>query len=115
MGTPTMRRYIKVYPVESLTGSIRHQLTSAERGVWYDLLCFASVCNMDGQISDRDGKKIPKSYIANRLNITSRLLEETLEKCKDEGRITEKDGILFITNWKKYQSEYERQKKSRTP
>lgn len=106
----TKRRWIKLYPVESLQGSIRYQLTSAERGVWYDLLCFSSLCSNTGDISDRDGHPFPLSYIANRLNVQMSLLKGTLDKCVAEGRLTQDDNGFHITNWVRYQSEYDRQK-----
>lgn len=110
MGTPTRRRWIKLYPVECIDGSIRYQLTSDQRGVWYDLLNFAAICSNDGVIADRSGRPYPHSFIANRLNISDELLESALEKCKDEDRLTEDDTGIHITNWSTYQSEYDRQK-----
>ena len=108
------RKWIKVYPVECLDGSIRYQLEPDERSVWYDLLNFAAICNNDGIISDRDKRPFPMSFIANRLNIKEELLSRALSKNKEEGRITiSADGIIRITKWKTYQSEYERQKKYR--
>jgi len=38
------------------------------------------------------------------------VFESTLKKCKEEGRISEDGRGIVITNWTKYQSEYERQK-----
>ncbi len=105
------RRWIKLYPVECLDGSIRYQLEPDERGVWYDLLCFASISSTAGLISDRDGRAFPHSFIANRLNITLELFEETLKKCIDEGRVTDSETGIQITNGKYYQSEYDRQKR----
>jgi DnaD/phage-associated family protein len=104
------RRWIKIYPIECLEGSIRYQLEADERGVWYDLLNFAAVCVEPGTICDRDNRPFPHSFIANRLNIPLELLERTLKKCCEEGRIDENDNGIHITNWKVYQSEYERQK-----
>jgi len=104
------RTWIKLYPIDCLEGSIRYQLESDERGVWYDLLNLAAICSEPGLISDKDQRPYPHSFIASRLNITLELLELTLEKCKSEGRIVENDNGIHITNWKAYQSEYERQK-----
>ena len=106
----TRRRWIKLYPTESINGSIRYQLTPSERGVWYDLLCFSSLCSNTGDICDRDGNEFPPGFIANRLNIPAPLLKSTLLKCALEGRIIADDHGLHITNWAKYQSEYDRQK-----
>jgi hypothetical protein len=104
------RRWIKLYPIECLEGSIRYQLEADERGVWYDLLNLAAICAEPGVISDRDGRPYPHQFIASRLNISIDLLERTLKKCNEEGRISENTSGIHITNWKAYQSEYERQK-----
>ncbi|GAI45443.1 unnamed protein product, partial [marine sediment metagenome] len=93
-----------------LQGSIRYQLEPDERGVWYDLLNFAAICAKPGMISDKDERPYPHDFIANRLNIEVELLERTLKKCIEEGRINENDNGIHVTNWKEYQSEYERQK-----
>ena len=110
MRTAGRRPWIKLYPIDCLQGSIRYQLESDERGVWYDLLNFAAICAKPGMISDKDGRPYPHAFIANRLNIEIELLERTLKKCTEEGRIHENDNGVHVTNWKDYQSEYERQK-----
>ena len=112
-GRLTRRKWIKLYPMECLEGSIRWQLEPDERGVWYDLLNFCAICSNDGSIADRDGRSLPHSYIANRLNISLELLERTLRKCQEEGRLSEDEKGIHITNWKCYQSEYERIKEWR--
>ena len=104
------RKWIKIYPMECLNGSIRYQLTSEQRGTWYDLLNFSAICTNHGVISDRDGRPYPHDFIANRLNISVELLETTLKNCLEEGRVTEDEKGIHITNWKLYQSEYDRQK-----
>jgi len=109
--TKGRRPWIKLYPIDCLDGSIRYQLEPDERGVWYDLLNFSAICADPGKIADKDGRPYPHSFIANRLNITLELLELALKKCVDEGRIQEVDGgVIVITNWAAYQSEYQRQK-----
>ena len=105
------RKWIKIYPVECIDGSIRYQLEPDERSVWYDLLNFAAICGNEGVISDRDGRAFPLTFIANRLNIGLELLERAIGKCKEEGRIVEKGGVIKITHWKDYQSAYDYQKK----
>jgi len=94
-------------------GSVRWQLTPAERSVWIDLICLAGFGATSGVVADNDGRPYPHSFIANRLNIPQALLESTLKKCKDEGRITEDDTGIHVTHWESYQSEYQRQKPSR--
>ncbi len=104
------KTWIKLYPIDCLEGSIRYQLEADERGVWYDLLNLSAICVNPGTISDKDSRPYPHSFIANRLNVATELLERTLKKCIDEGRISDNDTGIHITNWKAYQSEYERQK-----
>ncbi len=107
------RRWIKLYPVDCLEGSIRWQLDAAERGVWYDLLNLAAICATPGIISARDQRPYPHSFVANRLNISMDLLELTLKKCIEEGMITEDGTGIRITHWQAHQSEYDRQKPHR--
>jgi len=83
--------------------------------VWADLIVLGGQCLKGGKIVDNENHPFPKQYIANQLNIPLELLERTIKKCKDDGRILERDGILIIANWSSYQSEYERQKKYRKP
>ncbi len=109
--TKTRRPWIKIYPIDCLDGSIRYQLEPDERGVWYDLLNFSAICAEPGRIADKDGRPYPHSFIANRLNISLELLEKSLKKCIEEGRIREiNGGVIEIRNWGAYQSEYQRQK-----
>jgi hypothetical protein len=104
------RTWIKLHTYGRLHGSVVHQLEEAEQSVWDKLLCFAGEINRDGQISDNDGRPYPHPFIAAEIHTTPALLESTLAKCFDEGRITEDETGLHITNWKHYQSEYQRQK-----
>jgi hypothetical protein len=104
------RRWIKLHIQQCLEGSIRWQLDPDERGVWYDLLVFAGVCQSEGWIGDRDNRAYPIEFIANRLNISLELLERTLKKCIVEGRIERNEEGIHIMHWEEYQSEYERQK-----
>lgn len=110
MRTGWKRTWIKLYPYQCLEGSIRYQLTSEERGVWYDLLNFAALCSEPGTIADSDGRPYPHDFIANRLNISLELFKSALSKCLEEGRLTETANGIRITHWKEYQSEYQRQK-----
>ena len=108
------RAWIKVHINGMLNGSVRYQLTPEERATWIDLLCFAGLGACPGIISDNDLRPYPHSFLANRFNIPLDLLEKTLKKCKDEGRISENSDGIHITNWSSYQSEYQRQKPYRT-
>ena len=106
----TTRSWIKLYVKGWLHGSIRYQLSAAERGTFADLLSLAGECDRGGEISDNDGKPFPFSFIAGQLHITEELLSNTIGKCVAEGRIREKNGVIEIINFNAYQSEYQRQK-----
>lgn len=104
------RTWIKLYCYQRLHGSMNYQLDEAEQSVWDKLLCFTGLCAIEGTISDTDGRPFPHSFIAHELHTAEELLESTLTKCIEEGRVTENEHGIHITNWKAYQSEYERQK-----
>jgi len=105
-----MRRWIKVYPHGILHGSIVYQLSEVEQLLWLKLLCYAGEINRDGQISDNDGRPLPPEFIAHELHCSVETLNSTINKSLEEGRITEDEHGLHITNWAAYQSEYNRQK-----
>ena len=104
------RTWIKLHCYERLHGSVAFQLEPDERSVWDELLCLAGLCGHEGLIADRDKRPYPHSFVAHELHISEELFERTLAKCKQEGRITENEHGIHITNWRVYQSEYQRQK-----
>lgn len=104
------RRWVKLYCYELLHGSVSYQLTEAEQAVWIKLLCLAGLCGHEGIIADHDLRPFPHDFISHEIHTTLELLEETLRKCKAEGRISEDGNGIHITNWAKYQSEYGRQR-----
>ncbi len=104
------RTWIKLYCYGRLHGSVVYQLDDAEQSVWDKLLCLAGICGLDGLIADNDRRSYPHSFIAHEIHSSLELLESTLSKCIEEGRISENDHGIVITNWAAYQSEYDRQK-----
>lgn len=104
------RTWVKLYCYERLHGSIAFQLEPEERSTFDELLCLAGICGLDGLIADHDRRPYPHSFIAHECHISEELLERTLDKCKEEGRIKEDEHGIYLTNWATYQSEYQRQK-----
>jgi len=104
------RKWIKVFCYETLHGSVSYQLSEAEQAVWVKLLCFAGLCGHEGLIADHDKRPFPHAFIIHEVHTSPDIFEGTLTKCKDEGRISEDGEGIRITNWVKYQSEYDRQK-----
>ena len=109
------KRWVKLWTRECLAGTIRFDFTPAERSVWYDLLILAGDCRQDGVIAAGQGVPYPHEWIAGTLNIPLKLLETVLVKCKKTDRILEDNQGIYITNWARYQSEYDRQKPYRPP
>jgi len=105
------KRWIKLYVTGWLHGTIRWQLKAEERGVWADFLALAGEAQKDGAICDNDGRPLPLDFIANQLNIKRSLLDRFIAKAIDENMIRIDDtGVIHISNYMAYQSEYERQK-----
>jgi len=112
---PRHRDWVKLWIKESLLGTIREDLTSAERGIWYDFLLLAGNSRIAGVICANENTAMPVKRIAGILNVPERLVQESIQKFIDSGRITvDEQGIIHIVNWGKYQySDYDRQKKYR--
>lgn len=104
------RTWIKLYCQGILHGSINYQLSPEEQVVWIKLLCLAGLLGLEGSIADNDHRAFPRNFLSHELHTTLEILESTLAKCKEEGRITEDEEGIHITHWSAYQSEYERQK-----
>ena len=109
------RTWIKIFSEKWLRGSIRQE-TPQIRGIWIDLLALAadSAYGDYGLITIAPGIGFTDKQIAKMLNLPRQLWVATKGRLKKTGRIlvTNKNEIQ-IKNWKKYQSEYARQKPQR--
>jgi hypothetical protein len=112
--------WFRLYTKGWLDGSIRSQLTPAERSVWCDLLCLASESRERGKIQRSKGTPYTYQQLANSFDIPLDLLVSTIEKCAKDGNpdnplitriIIEDDGSLTIGNWDTYQTTPETKKK----
>lgn len=113
MPTGWKRTWVKFWVSECIDGSMREQLEPDERGVWYDLIILSARCRIPGVISSNETEAMSHKRIAGILNISEALLARTLKKCQEQNRIAfDEKGLIQILNWKKYQSEYQRQKQS---
>lgn len=108
------RTWVKFWVDECLDGTVREELEADERGVWYDLIIISARGRKAGIISANETQAISRQRLAGILNISLELLERTLKKAVEQKRIKiDGAGLIEITNWKKYQSEYQRQKRYR--
>lgn len=115
---PSRRAWVKLWTNEWMTGTIRWQLTGAERATWADLLCLAGMSRFPGIIasgyeSDEQSPLMgyPASWLASQCgNLSETELLATLRKLKTQDRIEieETNGFFLvkIKSWEKYQSEY---------
>lgn len=100
-----MKRWVKLYTVEWIDGSIRTDLTPAERSVWSDLLAMAGMSRREGHIERSQGIPFTDEALASRFVVPVDLLQSCIQKSQAEGRLTVNgDGTMYITNWLRYQT-----------
>jgi hypothetical protein len=110
----TRRTWFKMYASQMLRGSTCQELEAAERWVWIGLLCLAADSPVDGVICIGDELGYSDPQLASLLHVPLRVLKSAKEKCVGAGKIEVRPGnVIAIANWKKYQSEYSRQRKYR--
>ena len=106
------RKWVKLWTYESLTGTLREELTPAERSVWWDFLALAGESPEPGTICIYPKIGFSDQQLCELLRIDMQLLKDARSKLLETGRITmNENGIIHIEKWEQYQSEYERTKK----
>ncbi len=117
------RTWIKLWVNEWLEGTTRYQLTSAQRAFWTDLMAMAGRGRYGGVVcAGKDGD----TYIGYPVSKYQGLMPEKFDVLKAFALFEETEKIrvevsgeslklytVFILNWARYQSEYERTKKYR--
>lgn len=106
------RTWIKIYSEKWLRGSIRQE-TPGVRGIWIDILTLAadSAYGDEGVISLAPGCGLNDEQIASMLNVPLEIWAKIKRRLIKTGRITVNGpNEIKVINWKKYQSEYARQK-----
>ena len=106
------RKWIKLYIDECLSGTIREDLTPAQRSIWFDFLLLSGKNRPPGCISANETTALSLKRMAAILNVSANVISRATGKFLESGRITvDEDGIIHIVNWDKYQfSDYDRQK-----
>jgi len=114
------KKWIKIYVDQSLRGTMMDELTPAQRWVWFGLLLMAGDSTIEGVVfSRKDVSRNPIGFsdaaIAENLGVTIREYRTAKAKMIQYEKIEiGPKGAIKIVNWKKYQSEYQRQKQYRT-
>ncbi len=105
------RIYRKSWPYDNLFGSSRFELTPADRGIWNDLIDLAKISRVrPGLIAAGTDSPYTHAWLGGLLNVTSDEFEHAHKVLTETKRIHENGAGIEILNWKKYQSEYDRQK-----
>jgi hypothetical protein len=120
------RSWVKLWTNEWLDGTTRYQMSDAQRAFWIDLLAMAGRSRVAGIIcAGRDGERFVgypinrfQSLMAEPIDIeaTFALFERTGKiKVEVTSEGPPKLYKVELLNWAKYQSEYQRLKKYRSP
>ncbi|MDD4985167.1 MAG: phage replisome organizer N-terminal domain-containing protein [Dehalococcoidales bacterium] len=110
------RTWIKLYCEKWIAGSIRKEKPEV-RGIWADLLALAGsgLYGDTGEIKIQNGIGLTDYQFQKVLNVSRSQWSNAKNVLLNSGRIKVNDeNVIHIINWQKYQSEYERTKKSRT-
>jgi hypothetical protein len=108
----TSRTWIKLYVDKWLSGSLREE-SPETRGIWADLLALAGsgLYGDIGEIKLQNGIGLTDFQFQKLLNISKYQWRKAKKRLLDTQRITiDGENVIRIVNWKRYQSEYERQK-----
>jgi hypothetical protein len=119
------RTWVKLWINDWLEGTTRYQMTDAQRAFWIDLLAMAGRSRFGGIVcSGKDGNQLIGYPLSKFQGLLAEPIdiEETFALFQHTGKITiqtsgegaRKLYVLFISNWERYQSEYDRTKKYRT-
>ncbi|MBA7645898.1 hypothetical protein ES703_53658 [subsurface metagenome] len=95
--------WLKLWTRGWLEGSIRFDLTPAQRSVFIDLCALARESRNPPMVQANETTAYPHPWLASKLNIPMDLLEETLEICKKQKRISENDTGIKVLKFEFYQ------------
>lgn len=100
-----MLRWRKSWIDENLDGSIRKDLTPAERSVWSDLCDLCGKSRRWGYVEMSQGIPYAVDDLAHRFHAPIELVQSTIDKCLIEGRLQQDgSGALVVANWGRYQA-----------
>lgn len=97
--------WLKLWTKGWLEGSIRFDLSPAQRSVFIDLCAMARESRNPPWVQANETTAYPHSWLASKLNIPLELLEETLKICKVQERVTENSVGIQILKFDFYQGE----------
>ena len=105
------RNWIKLYVDQCLRGSMMEELENEERWSWIGLLLLAGDCPIEGEIGITNEIGYTDEQISKMIDVPIEVFCRAKTKMVEAGKISTGDNnIVRIVNWKKYQSEYGRQR-----
>ena len=108
------RTWIKLYVDQTLRGTCFEELEPDERFVWFGFLLLSGDNLIEGKISVTDKVGYTVEQLAGLLDCKVELIERSIKKFVKYGKVkVDKNNVIKICKWEKYQSEYQRQKKYR--
>lgn len=105
------KRWIKLWTQETLYGTTTRELEPAERWVWLGFLALAGDSVEPGTICAAPEVPWTDKQLSDVLKVSPAVLQSAKTKMLKHEKITINEDIIHITNWERYQSEYERTKK----
>lgn len=105
------RNWIKLYVDQTLRGTCFIELLPDERFIWFGFLLLAGDNAMEGKICVTEEMGFSNKQLASLLKCNTELINRSIKKMIRYEKIKVcKNNIIQILNWKKYQSEYQRQR-----
>lgn len=103
--------WLKLWTRGWLEGSIRFDLTPAQRSVFIDLCALARESRNPPWVQANETTAYPHSWLSSKLNIPLELLEETIEICKNQKRVSENTTGIKVLKFEYYQAKPEKGEK----
>lgn len=104
------KRWIKFWTQETLYGTTSKELLLDEQACWFKLLCLAGDSPDPGKVELAPGIPMTDSQIAGIMNAPLEIWLRTKDRLSslDVSKIYINEGIIHITNWDKYQGDFDR-------
>jgi len=106
-------KWIRLWPDYIINGTTFSELDAETRGVWFSLLALAGYSPQPGTICISQGIPYTNEQMAGFLKIPLPILDKAIIRLTspEVKKLTvNPDKTLSVSNWLKYQTEYERQK-----
>jgi hypothetical protein len=104
----TRRRWIKLWTQETLYGTTSRELDLAEQAIWFKFLAAAGDSPEPGKIEVAPGVPYTADQLSKIVGAPTDLLRQAMAKMIVAEKITVNTDVISITNWDRYQAEFDR-------